>query len=56
MYCTSNTSKGMRIQSFQSFENSNMMQPEAHQCSLKRRAFICILLKFGVQTFRYTLL
>ena len=38
------------IQSFQSFEASNLTWPEAHQCFLKR-VFLCTFLKFDVQIF-----
>ena len=42
-------------QSFQNFEASNLMWPEAHQCFLKR-VFLCTFLKFDVQIFHYTLI
>ena len=48
--CMANVLKDMRIQNFQ-----NLMWLQAHRCFLKR-AFICTLLKFNVQIFRYTLL
>jgi hypothetical protein len=44
-----NILKDMRIQSFQSSEASKLMWPQGYQCSLLKRAFICISPKYTLR-------